>query len=727
MIDFDDEFASPRQFADFYRSLGIQAVPALRPAEATTDNPHWKRPAIRWREHTQEQVTDDVSEQWWHDHPTANIGMLTGAASGGLFILDLDTSRHVEAERWWEQLLTAHNGGRQLDTPTQRTGGGGLQLLLRAPHDNEGVTLWRPPTGKTPIGVDVRGEGGFAMLPPSAHESGNQYRWLADYEPGALQPLVAPLWLCEAIDALLAAHRGTATASGGQPAEKTPTPDYQRSLAGDLMDGREGYMTQMVWARVVDLYRDSPIQPSDTSDALRKAFDNYASHTKSRLTEPGIPNHILLEREGRGITAFKQRWDYALTKWDGEVAQAAGLPSPSQQKRLQQPVMVGETRIDPETGEVLDTEFGPSAVVSAGPSGYRALNPAEIYALPDPEWLVDGLIIERGMGFIYGKPGAGKSFVALDIALRVATAKADWMGKPIVKTGGVVYISSEGVADMKFRLKAWGIANAVELDQSPFYLIPDAVNFMKTQDLERLFTTLDTVIGRTGEIVLVVVDTVSRVLPGADENLQKDMTVFIAAIDGIRERYGVATIGVHHTSREGNLRGSTVFDGAGDFLLSVEKAEDAPRGVLHATKIKAAADGWRLDYELSLTAIGDLKGTQSLVAGRAQTDAPPGAPQHAPLPVSGWPERRVINAILTAMDAAWSAGKPWTNSAATKLEGRFSIANIMQFGVKREIAESLLERWSKDGIIAIEMHDRKSRKLGLKVVKAPPTTNGDFG
>ena len=721
MIDFDDEFASPRQFADFYRSLGIQAVPALRPAEATTDNPHWKRPAIRWREHTQEQVTDDVSEQWWHDHPTANIGMLTGAASGGLFILDLDTSRHIEAERWWEQLLTAHNGGRQLDTPTQRTGGGGLQLLLRAPHD------WRPPTGKTPIGVDVRGEGGFAMLPPSAHESGNQYRWLADYEPGALQPLVAPLWLCEAIDALLAAHRGTATASGGQPAEKTPTPDYQRSLAGDLMDGREGYMTQMVWARVVDLYRDSPIQPSDTSDALRKAFDNYASHTKSRLTEPGIPNHILLEREGRGITAFKQRWDYALTKWDGEVAQAAGLPSPSQQKRLQQPVMVGETRIDPETGEVLDTEFGPSAVVSAGPSGYRALNPAEIYALPDPEWLVDGLIIERGMGFIYGKPGAGKSFVALDIALRVATAKADWMGKPIVKTGGVVYISSEGVADMKFRLKAWGIANAVELDQSPFYLIPDAVNFMNTQDLERLFTTLDTVIGRTGEIVLVVVDTVSRVLPGADENLQKDMTVFIAAIDGIRERYGVATIGVHHTSREGNLRGSTVFDGAGDFLLSVEKAEDAPRGVLHATKIKAAADGWRLDYELSLTAIGDLKGTQSLVAGRAQTDAPPGAPQHAPLPVSGWPERRVINAILTAMDAAWSAGKPWTNSAATKLEGRFSIANIMQFGVKREIAESLLERWSKDGIIAIEMHDRKSRKLGLKVVKAPPTTNGDFG
>ena len=52
---------------------------------------------------------------------------------------------------------------------TQRTGGGGFQYLFRAPPD------WSPPTCKTSIGIDVRGEGGFAMLPPSIHETGEHY------------------------------------------------------------------------------------------------------------------------------------------------------------------------------------------------------------------------------------------------------------------------------------------------------------------------------------------------------------------------------------------------------------------------------------------------------------------------------------------------------------------------------------------------------------------------
>ena len=689
MIEFDPDWSAPGDYARLYRTLGIQAVPALTPDQ---DPEQWKRPAIAWKAHTKKLASPQDLDDWFAQGYQGNVGMLTGAASGGLFILDLDISRHIEAEAWWEALTTA-NG--KLDTPTQITGGGGLQLLLRAPEG------WTAPTGKTAIGVDVRGEGGFAMLPPSVHESGYHYQWMPDYEPWAMEAVVAPAWLTEAIDALLGAHR----ASGESGATThTPTPGYQRSIAGDLMDGREGYMTQMVWARVVDAYRESPILPADLKERMRDAFKNYESHTKSRIDEPGTPNHILLEREGRGITAFRQRWEHALTKWDSEVAQAAAKPSPSAPKGRDALTTPEGVRVDPDTGEVL-TGFEEQQVVL-----YRALNPAEIYALPDPEWLIEGLIIERGMGFIYGKPGAGKSFVALDMSLRIATKKAEWFGRPIAKTGGVVYVSSEGVADMKFRMKAWGVANDLDLVDHPFHLIPDAVNFMDAKDLEKLWATLDSVVARSQGLVLIVVDTVSRVLPGADENLQKDMTMFIGAVDGIRERYGVATIGVHHTSREGNLRGSTVFDGAGDFLLSVEKAEDSPTGVLHATKIKAAVDGWRVPYEMRATPTGDLKGTQSLVVYRVEAQEP------TPIQ-NGWPERRVITAVLQEIERQWEAGTPWSTAPQTRQEGRFALANMVRFGMDRATAEAVMESWFRDAVVTIETADGHRKIKGLKVLK----------
>ena len=61
----------------------------------------------------------------------------------------------------------------------------------------------------------------------------------------------------------------------------------------------------------------------------------------------------------------------------------------------------------------------------------------------------------------------------------------------------------------------------------------------------------------TGQIAAVFVDTVSRVLPGAEENLQKDMTRFVEACDAVRNKFGATVIGIHHTNYAGGIRGST--------------------------------------------------------------------------------------------------------------------------------------------------------------------------
>ena len=54
----------------------------------------------------------------------------------------------------------------------------------------------------------------------------------------------------------------------------------------------------------------------------------------------------------------------------------------------------------------------------------------------------------------------------------------------------------------------------------------------------KLLATVQAIADEVGPIAAVFVDTVSRVLPGAEENLQKDMTLFVKACDAVRERFG---------------------------------------------------------------------------------------------------------------------------------------------------------------------------------------------
>ena len=199
----DAESTSAAEFSRYYRSLGLQSVPSRMPSEGAD----WKRPALRtWKEHSGALVSDSVFALWYGPGgqylSRTNLGLLTGSASGGVFVLDADTHKHPEAQHWLDGVLTLHNNGMAFETATQRTGGGGFQYLFRAPPD------WSAPTCKTSIGIDVRGEGGFAVMPPSVHESGRKYAWIPGKEPWEVGIMDPPQWLCGEIDALIAKHGG---------------------------------------------------------------------------------------------------------------------------------------------------------------------------------------------------------------------------------------------------------------------------------------------------------------------------------------------------------------------------------------------------------------------------------------------------------------------------------------------------------------------------------------
>lgn len=699
-MSFDPDFADPIEWARMYRGHGMQVVPALSHRE---DRNQWKRPALpKWRALENELAPDLTFERWYGENGEHarrnNMGLIAGACSNGIFVVDLDLHKDVRAQAWWDEMSHLQASAGELETIEQETGGGGVQLFFRAPLG------WVPPTCKTSIGVDIRGQGGFAMMPPSTHESGKSYRWKDGCAPWDIEIASAPQWLCDEITKLAIEHGGSSGVNR-VTGEKTASPNKAVDNFGNIVDGREDYMTKLVWAAVVDLKRECPGDLGSLSEKhMLESFATYERKVKSRLTGPQ-PNADRLEREGRGLSMFRHKWANAMEQWDGKVAEHAAMERPSRPfDQADEPQPVKFYKVDEETGELFIDVVKQTTV-----DLFEFLDIEGILSLPKPKYLIDKLMIETALGFVYGPPGCGKSFITIGMGLSICAQRADWFGRSINKFGPVVYISSEGVGDIGTRILAWEKEVGVKVRGLPFYLIQQTINFMAQSDVEKLLRTVAEIGKVAGEMpVTVFVDTVSRVLPGADENLQKDMTLFIGACDAVRTTFGATVVGVHHTSRAGNLRGSTVFDGAGDFLLSIEREEGESVGEIHARKIKSAEDGWRQPFELKKVTVNDITGEGSLYAMQANAQA---APKNV------WPEKQVCRDMLNVVRVAWFAGRPLSSYSQTRKQGRYASAVLgQQFNLPEKLVEMMVDTWLSNQVLSYEVADKSTKMQGLKVI-----------
>jgi len=135
-----------------------------------------KHARIPWKLRMSDAAGSEQVQGWWRRWPHANLGVVTGAVSG-LVVLDIDPRNGGDGS------LAALEGthGRLPHTVESFTGGGGQHLYFRHP----GVAV---PCHPIAPGLDVKGDGGLAVCPPSTHVSGRDYEW----EPGCA-PNEAPL------------------------------------------------------------------------------------------------------------------------------------------------------------------------------------------------------------------------------------------------------------------------------------------------------------------------------------------------------------------------------------------------------------------------------------------------------------------------------------------------------------------------------------------------------
>ncbi|QWY83620.1 putative DNA primase protein [Rhizobium phage RHph_X2_26] len=190
---------SIKELALGYARDGIHIFPCReKPEEIVTDHGEIKSFETKtpYTQHGLHQATtrDRIIEKWWDMWPGAMIGAPTGERSG-FWVLDIDVpgegdkAHKHDGRIWLEEMERLH--GELPATRIAKTGGGGLHILFKhVPGVGNGSGV------KSGLGdgVDVRGEGGFVVMPGSELATGAVYEWFNDEEIA-----YAPQWLIDIV------------------------------------------------------------------------------------------------------------------------------------------------------------------------------------------------------------------------------------------------------------------------------------------------------------------------------------------------------------------------------------------------------------------------------------------------------------------------------------------------------------------------------------------------
>ena len=262
-------------------------------------------------------------------------------------------------------------------------------------------------------------------------------------------------------------------------------------------------------------------------------------------------------------------------------------------------------------------------------------SPAELEDRPRHQhWLVDTLWGREAVGIIGGEPKCGKSFLALDLAVSVASAVPALRHFPACCTGPVVLFAAEDAGHI-VRARLEGIARAAA---TPFAHLDIAVIDVPVLrldlegDRQRLLDTVERIRPR-----LLVLDPLVR-LHRVDENAVADIAPILSFLRNLQRRFDTAVVLVHHArksaaARPGQaLRGSSELHAWGDSNLYLRRR----KGHITLTVEHRAAPGLN-DVEIELA--DDGKGP----ALRLRRPAPDKA-----LPEPHTAEQRIVEVLAEA-------------------------------------------------------------------------------
>lgn len=236
-----------------YRKLGWSVFPACWPIDGKCGcgrghegNDIAKAPLVKWGDYKKRLPTMEEIIAWWTEYPNANIACATGEVSG-IAVVDLEHEGLAMAQK-----LGLHSGLISLT-------GKGRHLIYRWP----GEAVCNKVAMAKIRGLDVRGDGGYIILPPSRHQTGKRYRWAT----GITSHL--PVFPSQLIE--------TVSSGGSSPSSNTKVQSkltgHIAELLGGLSDGnRNNTLAQVVGRLHRDRWTPGDIRSLLLPHAMRVQF-----------------------------------------------------------------------------------------------------------------------------------------------------------------------------------------------------------------------------------------------------------------------------------------------------------------------------------------------------------------------------------------------------------------------------------------------------------------------
>ncbi|TDY25758.1 AAA domain-containing protein [Paraburkholderia sp. BL6665CI2N2] len=215
--------------------------------------------------------------------------------------------------------------------------------------------------------------------------------------------------------------------------------------------------------------------------------------------------------------------------------------------------------------------------------------------------LIKGVIPDAEFGIIYGSSGAGKSFAAIDLGYHLAQGRP-WRGRK-VKQRDVFYIAAEGAHGVRRRAKAYALHHGVDA-LTPFYTRERPINMHAKNGWVRAAEDINEL--AAGEPGVIFIDTLSRSIPGVEENSAKDMSQVIENCQMLGRATGCMVIVIAHAGKDKDqgVRGSSTLRAAADFELAVTRHLETQWRCLKLTKSKDDVDGVEFGFTLTSVEVG---------------------------------------------------------------------------------------------------------------------------
>jgi len=461
-----------------------------------------------------------------------NWGVACGPS--GLFVFDIDPN----GLDWWAKLLERDPVIRQaVDAAFQvRTPKGGLHVYFKG----EGPST----ASRIADGIDTRGgiqregrivSGGYVVLPGSKTKAGpgrvdGNYTALPG---GTIQPLP------DFMQAIIPERKKTDTLG----LAKNPDADKPRNVAWAL-DLLKNY---------VETGRVS-IQGKGGNNL---AFQVCASILDKAIS-PGVCFDLMWEHWNPACSPPWDDWEL-----EGIIRNAAAYGEDTEGG------VKGFQANEDAFAAFVGQQFEPEAPEDRSRDKLKWLHD---YAdnVRDPEWLIPGVLPANGTGMIYGESGSFKSFLSLDMALCLAFGVPGQWNAPPVKND-VLFLAGEGpVATARKRWPAWMDWQGIEFRSDHRFIIKDRVPFYTDSDAwEHIKADLGELKAKPA---LIVIDTLTRLLTGMDENNTKDASIVTNFMEQLARYYECFVLAIHHTGKDQSkgARGSSAFYANMDTVISTK-------------------------------------------------------------------------------------------------------------------------------------------------------------